>query len=63
MLDMNWGRRFTRYIYPKDIIFRGEFEIQDYDFIDHIYIAILLPGQVYIVDQYTEQVLSAFTEF
>ena len=60
---MNWGRGYTKFIYPKDLIFRGEYEIVDYQFIDRVHIAVLLPGQAFIVDQLTESVISACTNF
>ena len=62
-LDLNNLERNPRHIYPKHILFRGEYEIMDYTLIDQIYISIMLPGQVYLVDQFTEQVLSVFIEF
>jgi hypothetical protein len=47
---MNWGRGYSRFIYPKELLFRGEFDIVDYQFIDTVFIAVLLPGQAFIVD-------------
>jgi hypothetical protein len=41
-------------LHPKDTIFRGEFDIVDYQIIDQIYIVVLLPAQIFIVDYLTE---------
>jgi hypothetical protein len=50
-------------LHPKTTLFRGEYDVVDYQVINDIYVAILLPAQVFIVEQLTEQVLSIFTGY
>jgi hypothetical protein len=45
-LDMQSNHR----IHPNDIVFRGELDIMDFVQVDSIYIAIMMPCKIFIVD-------------
>ncbi len=49
-LDLVGEQKYTHSLHPMDILFRGEFDVIDYELVDQIYIAVLFPGQVYIFD-------------
>lgn len=62
LLRVNLDMTPSKKVHPNDILFRGETEILDYQLVDSIYIAILFQYHVYVIDQYTEQIVSVFKD-
>jgi hypothetical protein len=56
---VDWNRR----LHPKDVLFRGECDLIDYEVIENLYLVVQLPSSIFVVDQLTEQVLYVFSEF
>ncbi len=42
--------KYYKKLHPKDTLFRGEFDVVDYELIENLYIVVLLPGSVFVVD-------------
>ena len=57
--NADWNKK----LHPKDTLFRGEVDVVDYQVIENLYLIVLLPSSIFVVDQLTEQILYVYSEF
>lgn len=52
--------KLNGHLHPKEMLYRGESDVIDYEQIDQIYIAILFKDYISIIDQFTQSILCTY---